>query len=196
METLLQIIIRVCIGSTLFYAFYILLLRKTTFFQLNRFYLLAAVLLPLLFALFPFRYTVLVEEAAAPQTENLAGLFGPGQAVTDLQTIPAEANINWPLLLLAVYCTGLLLFGLRLLLQSIKPIRLILKTKKERAGNYPIVENKNFPVPFSFFNHIFIHPDYHRQEDLDVILAHEEVHIRERHWIDLLVIELFTLVSH
>ena len=53
---------------------------------------------------------------------------------------------------------------------------------------------RSYYVPFSFFNHIFIHPEYHKQEDLDVIMAHEEVHIRERHWIDLLVIELFTLV--
>ena len=194
METILQLIIRVSVGSAIFYGFYILLLRKTTFFRLNRIFLLAAVLLPLFFALFPLRYTVLVPGTPEPQTENLADLFGQTQPFTNLQPLPDNAGTNWSLILLAIYCTGLLLLGLRLLLQSIKPIHLILNNKKEKASNYPIVENRHFPVPFSFFNHIFIHPDYHRQEDLDVILAHEEVHIRERHWIDLLVIELFTLV--
>ena len=55
-------------------------------------------------------------------------------------------------------------------------VQLILKNKNiTHQGNYPIVENKYFPVPFSFFNSIFIHSDNHRQDDPEAILAHEEV---------------------
>ena len=194
METILQLIIRISIGSALFYAFYALLLRKTTFFRLNRVYLLVAILLPVLFAVFPLQYTVWIEGSAPVQTEDWGELFRASNPIPDDQSLPADNGSNWSSLLLAVYCTGFFLLALRLLIQSIKPIRLILTHKKGRTGNYRIVENRHFSVPFSFFNHIFIHPEYHRQEDLDVILAHEEVHIRERHWIDLLVIELFTLV--
>ncbi|WP_163716817.1 M56 family metallopeptidase [Mangrovibacterium lignilyticum] len=194
METIIPFLLRVCIGSALFYAFYALLLRKTTFFRLNRVYLLAAVLLPLVFALFPYRYSVLVEGATPLQTEDWSELFRQTTPIAKDQLLPTETAFNWSSILLAIYCTGLFLLALRLLIQSIKPIRLILTNKKGRTGSYPIVENRHFPVPFSFFNHIFIHPEYHQQEDLDVILTHEEVHIRERHWIDLLVIELFTLV--
>ncbi len=193
METTLQLILRVSIGSALFYAFYALLLRQTTFFRLNRVYLLAAILLPVLFAVFPLQYTVLVKGSAPAQTEDWGELFKASNPIPDDQLLPADNGLSWSSVLIAVYATGLFLLAMRLLLQSIKPIRLILTHKKERTGSYPIVENRHFSVPFSFFNHIFIHPEYHKQEDLDVILAHEEVHIRERHWIDLLVIELFTL---
>ncbi|RKD92853.1 TonB family protein [Mangrovibacterium diazotrophicum] len=194
METILQIIIRISIGSALFYAFYALLLRKTTFFKLNRLYLLAAIVLPVLFALFPLQYTVWVEGKTPVQAEDWAELFKSTTTVPNDQLLATDNGFSWSSVLIAIYCTGLFLLALRLLIQSIKPIRLILTNKKGKSGNYSIVENRHFSVPFSFFNHIFIHPEYHKQEDLDVILAHEEVHIRERHWIDLLVIELFTLV--
>ena len=194
MEAIVQLIIRVSVGNALFYAFYALLLRKTTFFRLNRLYLLAAILLPVLFAVFPLQYTVLVEGHAPIQDENWAELFKSTTTVPNDQLLSTDNGFTWSSVLIAVYGTGLFLLALRLLIQSIKPIRLILENKKGKNANYPIVENRHFSVPFSFFNHIFIHPEYHKQEDLDVILAHEEVHIRERHWIDLLVIELFTLV--
>ena len=69
-------------------------------------------LLPFFFALFPLRYTVFVPGSPAPPTENLADLFGQAQAVSNLQALPDEAGINWSLVLLAIYCTGLLLLGL------------------------------------------------------------------------------------
>lgn len=194
METLIELIIRISIGSAIFYAFYALLLRKTTFFRLNRLYLLAAIVLPVLFAIFPLQYTVWVEGRAPMQTEVWNDLLGQGAPIPNDQPLANESNFNWSSVLLAIYSTGLILLALRLLLQSIKPIQLILTNSKNKNGHYPIVENRHFSVPFSFFNHIFIHPEYHKQEDLPIILAHEEVHIRERHWIDLLVIELFTLV--
>ena len=57
-----------------------------------------------------------------------------------------------------------------------------------------IVENEKYGLPFSFFNIVFINPKFHTQDDLPEILAHENVHIRENHWFDLLFIELLTVI--
>ena len=56
-----------------------------------------------------------------------------------------------------------------------------------------IHENKVFNSPFSFFNRILINPEYFQQDEMYDILTHEKVHIQERHWIDLFIIELLTV---
>jgi hypothetical protein len=57
-----------------------------------------------------------------------------------------------------------------------------------------IIENNKYGLPFSFFNLVFINPKFHFGTDLTNILAHEKVHIRENHWFDLFIVELFTVI--
>lgn len=194
MEELLYFFLRVCLGSSLLYVFYFSFLRKTTFFQINRIYLISATILPVLLSLFPLHYTVVVQADTTQDLVVWSNILGQTPMETELSEVSSTPKFNWVVILFAIYITGVLLFSLRLLIQSLKPIQIIFKNKRKPEGRYQIHENRHFSLPFSFFNHIFIHPDYHKQEDLESIIAHEEVHIRELHWIDLLVIEVFTLV--
>ncbi|MGD9556537.1 MAG: carboxypeptidase-like regulatory domain-containing protein, partial [Mangrovibacterium sp.] len=105
-----------------------------------------------------------------------------------------DSNFPRMWLLTIIYFSGLSFFLLRLLIQTIQIMLTIRRSVTSRTTDCYIHENTTFSMPFSFFNHIFIHSEIHRQCGLSAILAHEKVHIRERRWIDLLFIELLTVL--
>ena len=56
------------------------------------------------------------------------------------------------------------------------------------------VINQKGIMPYSFFNVVFIDIQKYSERELSNIIAHEKVHIQERHWIDLLIIELLMVL--
>ena len=85
METLLSYLISASAGIVLFYSVYWLFLRKETFHQANRFFLLAALLTSTLLPVFPLQYTVLAE----------AGTNAPVRTIADtFKNIPVTEAIN------------------------------------------------------------------------------------------------------
>jgi beta-lactamase regulating signal transducer with metallopeptidase domain len=150
--------------------------------------LVAAVFIPL----FPVQYSVLIE---AETNKNVINSFSDTfkNIPTVILTEYAE-SISWQQAVLLIYITGASLFLLRLITQTFVLIRLILKYRIKSLDGIRVVENEKYGLPFSFFNVVFINPKFHTQADLPEILAHEKVHIRERHWFDLLFIELLTVI--
>ncbi|HUM89658.1 MAG TPA: TonB family protein, partial [Prolixibacteraceae bacterium] len=49
--------------------------------------------------------------------------------------------------------------------------------------------------PFSFFNFIFVSKTMDNEAELKTVVAHEKVHINERHWADLLLLEVARTVQ-
>lgn len=193
METWFEFLFHATIGTSLFFILYWLLLRKSTHFKANRYFLLGSVLLSLLTAAFPFHYEVIL---STPNPINLGDISNSLKTSSLTGNIEStnDLEISWVFTLSIIYLTGLLFFCLRLILQSWKPMLIIYKSISEKKDNLMIHENDYYAMPFSFFNHILINPKYHKQEELDAILVHEQVHIHERHWIDLIFIELLTVI--
>jgi len=193
METFIVFLIKASTGTILFYLVYWICLRNETFHNTNRWFLLSALFTSVLIPLFPVHYTLLVEQG------NTSNLF---VAIPDtFKNIPVineqfqdSGSFNWQHAFLLVYFTGAAIFLLRLLSQTIILIQLMLKNRLKPIEGIPIVENEKYGLPFSFFNVVFINPKFHKQENLPEILAHEKVHIREKHWFDLLFIELLTVI--
>ena len=192
MENLFEILFRISISVSLFFILYWLLLRKATHFKANRLFLVISLILSVIVAFFPVQYEVLAESAPKPQFLDLKGETA-NISVGELPGMEETKAFNWVQAFIVIYISGIAFFFLRLLTQSLKPLRIILKTKPNKINGLLVHENNQFSLPFSFFNRIFINPKYHKQEELDDILAHEKVHIRERHWIDLIIIELLTV---
>ena len=190
MESWFDFLFHSSVGFSLFFILYWLLLRHSTHFRANRVYLLVSVLLALLVSAFPFHYTVTLQSATHLPT--ITGVLNR-TGMTDSFKLNS-AGTMWQTILLFVYLTGAILFALRLLIQTWKPLQIIYASKAVKQGDYFIHENDNYALPFSFFNHILINPKYLKQEEYNEILTHEQVHIRERHWVDLLIIELLTVI--
>ncbi len=171
---------------------YWVFLRKLTHFKANRLFLLLTLIVSILISFFPLQYDVIVDSSTELQFLDLSDDLN--QEVIGGFEIEESNNSTIPLIPFIIYLGGIFFFLIRLIYQSIKPIHIILKNKPKGKASHVVLENDQFEFPFSFFKYIFINPTHHKQEELDDILAHEKVHIRERHWIDLIIIELLTVI--
>lgn len=192
MNVYFDFLIKASVSIGIMYVLYWLLLRNLTHFKANRYFLLASVVLAIICAAFPLKYEVLMQTPAAIQSSEFADQFQRDVANTIVQQ-PEDSSISIWGILLAVYSIGFALVLLRLLIQSWKPVQIILQTNPKKIDDYLLHENTVYKMPFSFFNRILIHPEYFKQNEINDILTHEKVHIQERHWIDLFIIELLTV---
>ena len=99
MSPFLSYILRAGLYLGLFYAFYLLVMRRTTFFRLNRVILLAGSYLCLILPLIRLRSVSSVSQAASPT------MVAVGQ---DVETLTSSVMIPWQLLL-GVYLAGVLI---------------------------------------------------------------------------------------
>jgi TonB family protein len=106
-----------------------------------------------------------------------------------------QANTDLFDTVMIVYVTGLVIFSTRFLYQLIQLSMLIRNHGVSRKQGMRIVfTDKNYS-PFSFFNLIFLNQNNLEAEDAEKIIAHEMVHVRQWHSIDLIILELFTIIQ-
>ena len=102
---------------------------------------------------------------------------------------------SWAFWLLALYFFGVLIFTLNLLFQTggilLKAIR---ATDKIEDTDCTIVNTAPTQAPCSFFRYIFIYPDDYSYDTYEQIIAHEKIHIRMGHSLDLLVAEIAVIM--
>lgn len=194
MEYFILYLAKASIGIVLFYIIYWVFLRKETFYNINRILLISSLILAVLIPLFPLHYSVLLDSVVSGEIKVVS-------IIDSYNNIPLFRNdeevgtsfivINIVALL---YFTGVSILTFRLLIQSFVLTKIIRRASVEENQGIRIVYNDKYEIPFSYFNFIFINSEYYSQEDLPEILAHERVHIQEKHWVDLLIIELLTVV--
>lgn len=169
----------------LFLVFYLVFLRKETFYTSNRFYLLSGTILSLVLPFVEFTKTVQVE--AQPL---VYGDF----SVIESTYIPEITSFNWLGLLLIVYFIGVVFFSIRLVqqLRSIKDLKL--NSDVFRENDIEHVRSKKQLSPFSFFKSIFYCPEQFEKEELKAILVHEKVHARQHHTFDVLFMQILCIL--
>ncbi len=180
-------LIRASISMSLLYTVYWLFLRRETLFAVNRFYLLSALLLSLVLPLITIKYSV-----AAPTDMIADELSGSLQVVPILQHgrgFFSAASVYLPI----IYLIGVVLFSFRIMWQFVILCILIVKNGVRDFDGVRVVYNRRFVLPFSFMNLVFMNPESIRKSEISDIIAHEKVHIRENHWLDLLVVELMSI---
>lgn len=201
METYLIYILKASIGIILFYLLYQFVLRKETFYTSNRIYLVFGLVLAVFLPLFPITY--ISPASPVPQVSPIDNsellILGDNPNQLILPNIPetVERLSIWqrPVFLISfIYICGVLVFLLRLMLQTSIMIIKIQKCKKSVIDGITTINLKKSTVPFSFFKVVFINIENYSERELSNIIAHEKVHILERHWVDLLIVELLTVV--
>lgn len=187
MGTFLVYILKSSLCLALFYLFYRLLLSKETFHRFNRIALLGVMLISCLLPL--VRITVdratVVNTSVMLMEEDM--LMYPWEMQVMVQE---EAAFPWREWLVAVYFLGIFFFLLRNLWSLVRMLYLIRHSRCRQMENgiCLVIHQAGF-APFSWMKYIVI-----SQTDLDEngtdILIHEEAHIRNRHSLDLLLVEL------
>lgn len=181
--TLLLILFKMNLCLLVFYLVYRLVLRQLTFFNFNRIYLLAAIVIS---AAIPFLEYSTTARSRIQDMQAVAGihpsvLFNQDNAAT---------GINIADLALSFYWAGVIVMGSIFLVQLLSLISFYRNTQKGQVAGQMIRTSKEPVSPFSFLGSIFVNPWDHSPEDLQHILAHESVHVKQWHSIDILAAEL------
>ena len=169
--------------QVLFLAIYDLLLKKETFFQWNRFYLIVTTVLsysiPLIRigganAVLPEEYIIALPEVVLYPSK-----------VIEQSTKEPEQIFNY---LRIGYWIGFTMTALFFLIKLFKLRAMIRKNIKQKINHYFLV-SLNGNNAFSFFNYIFL-GDGVSEKSKARIIEHELVHVKQKHSLDLLFFEL------
>lgn len=165
-----------------------LFLRKESFHCYNRLYLLITLLTGMLLPLWSLQESdiIYITSASEPAIENVSAVK---RAI--VQSDVATTSVDYGAVLFYIYITGALI-GIALLVKELFTIIRFYKTgDKTKDGVWTIIETGKSHSPFSAFRYVFISnkQDY-SNEELRMILSHEEQHGHALHFIDLTIFQL------
>ena len=184
MEALGLVLLKSAAWLTGFALVYLLVLRNERYLRLNRLYLLAGIVASLLFPFYTFHYTVVIPSIHTGSATMVDELI-PGVVIPEETTLPFYF---W------IYLAGFTAVLLRLLFQTWKIFRKLRETGFEQAGSVKLVRTSEYASSFSFFSFVFVNPSTSTSE-MEVIMNHEREHIQQRHWLDLLLVELICIMQ-
>ena len=206
---ILPYIINVALVLTVCLAFYKLLLRRETFYKVNRYMLVICLAvsfsLPLLQVPAEFSLRKVSGESSGVSSEQSKAIsehptvlarsqqpvIGNSQPVTGNQpkttNFKPQTFLNW---FFWIYWFGVIIFGVSFLFQIILLLWRAWRNPVIIDGKYRIVEVKGDKAPCSFANIIFINPEKYDWDTYHQILEHEKVHIRQGHTLDIIFAEL------
>ncbi|MFY0688981.1 MAG: biopolymer transporter ExbD [Cyclobacteriaceae bacterium] len=206
MNTVLIHLLESSILLAVLYVIYILVLRKENYFNLNRYYLL---FIPVISIIIPF----ISFDLGQPQM--LSAVNEPIQQIGKVrhdyyEALDEWANqsafiesdfdrrqsdvIDWNQIMLtslmSIYIGGLLFCLSRSVWMMQWILRLYRSSKREYVEGLQVLINSAHIAPFSFLKYVFVSKETRHSPEFDQILAHENIHIRERHSLDLLMVQL------
>ncbi|QIX61690.1 hypothetical protein HER32_11070 [Hymenobacter sp. BT18] len=169
---------------------YYALLRRLTFHQLNRAYLLGA-------GVFSLLYPVLDVAVLLPAPAVLREVVFPAWAVDSQQAdgVPAHLAPDYGSWLLVLYWAGVVVLALRLLVQGASLAGMHRASRPAVIVGVPFRQVAADVNPFSFWQTIYLNPDQHGPADLPAILLHERVHVRQWHTLDVLAGHLLRIIG-
>jgi hypothetical protein len=184
----------------LFLIVYRLLFANLTHFSWMRVYLLISVFLSLVLPLIiipihwqsSIRHSDLYDSYRLIFGNQLNG-FSSAQSINNSGTDRQQFLL---ILIIGLYVIGLLYKSYNFT-RNLQTIRTCIKQNpKVWDGGYCFVNVNNIIPPFSFFNYIFITKSYQNlsSDELRRIKDHEKIHARELHSLDVLFIELISIL--
>ena len=176
----------------LFWSIYRLFLQKETFYRFNRFFLLTGLLAASILPLIIIRYTVEVNTPSMIPIQIItAGEYAMPAAGTSESGSPFIKYFNS--FLPAIYLTILCLIIIFRSVGLSRLFRTIRRNNRKRYTSYNLIESSEFEGAFSFFRFVFI-PKNLSEPEKQIILKHEEAHIIQKHWIDLFLTNIASLI--
>ena len=171
----------------MFYLAYHFLLRKETFFNSNRWFLLIGLITSVALPFLVYTKIVWVDPTPLPNF-NYSHTYVP-------QSIEKESFvIDWNLVSLAIYAIGFLAFMLKFALDFYS-LNSVLKGKKvHQQADFKFVDIKENIAPFSYFDYIVYNSSMYSESELENILEHEKVHSDQNHTIDVLISRIFCVL--
>ncbi len=195
-----SVIIAVC------FIFYKIFLQKETFFQLNRWVLLAFIAVSFALPFVPVPSNLSLRDAVvkamkpvisrpAIDVKSNAHAVIENNSSNTTKTSPAIVEqksepIPWTKWIYYLYISGVIIFGANLLFQLIVLLIQCFTRPYVQDGPFRIIETSGDKAPCSFGNFIFINPEKYDWETYNQILQHEKIHCSQKHSLDILLAEI------
>lgn len=195
----LTYLLKVTACTVLFFGFYVVVLRKLTFFKINRFYLLATLLLGFVIPALQFEVKREIAVAEAVETAipaNVPELKPENVTPQLIQPVMLEYDqkervaIDWTGLMSYAYVSIASLLLLSCLWRLFSLLRHTKGSVKNKEGLKLVSKTEGF-TNCSFFSYVFIDADKLSDVDFAVLLKHEQVHARQYHSVDKIILMVF-----
>ncbi|HVU98652.1 MAG TPA: M56 family metallopeptidase [Puia sp.] len=185
--------IQASLTLAILYSLYWLAFRRSGLHRFNRLVLIgiaaASLALPMLASLAP--------DLMPPPHFRADGFvkYSPSPSLSTAITQPDSQKRNLgPVVIAGVYGFGTAIFLIRLIAPLLALRQLIRKSPTHHSAEYTLVRLDQPSPPFSFFRYIFLHEKDYTQTQQTNILLHEQAHIRQHHTLDILFMELYTVL--
>src|SRR5690606_21864371 len=191
MEPFFIYLLKASVLVAVFYLSYHFLLKKETFFNQSRWFLLSGLVTSLVLPIITFTKTVWIEPL--PMAIEKPFIL-PDFSANTIATEEQRTEINWLLILGGIYALGMLFFLLKFILSSLSLYKILYGSSIKKQNGFLFIDSKNVKTPFSFFNYIAFDSTCFSEEELKNIIAHEKVHSKQKHSFDIIFSELFSVV--
>jgi beta-lactamase regulating signal transducer with metallopeptidase domain/outer membrane biosynthesis protein TonB len=169
-----------------FYALYFLLLNKETYYKLNRAYLLCT---PVLSYIIPLT-----------QIGWLKSYEDEGQVVTTIiynralykNVATIAPHFTLQNVLVYSYAAGVVVMLTLFIFKIFQLLKLTRVQKSLLNNKYKLVKVDDANTAFSFFNYVFIGTNV---SGADTMIRHELVHIKQKHSVDIVFLELVKIIN-
>ena len=199
--TLLLPVGKYVLASTLMVLFYLLFYKGKTSYDLSRKYLVSIAIVAILLS--QFHIIVATPPVKIVKVEATGNIVSPvltnniPQAVQSVSQKTQEDNsyitklmdiLTVPIILKLIYSLVTIILIISFILQYFKIISMKRKGVVRKGDGFEIVESADIPTPFSFCKTIFVGQNLTGNKR-DVVIKHEQWHIRHHHYVDVMVME-------
>lgn len=186
----LSYLLNVNAGIAFFCVFYLLLCTRDTLFVWRRAALLSFVAASFLLPLVSVEWLgdKIVGASAVNHVLEVA-LPEVVVGASDTLRIPDAGSI-----FAALYCAGMFVLAVRTLVRLTSVCRLFRMSSPGTLGGMRVRFLREASRPFSFFRWIFVYRESPETDDMEEILVHEGAHVRQWHSVDVLLMEIITIV--
>lgn len=189
---MIEIILKIVICQFVFLLIYETLLKRETFFQWNRVYLLATAALSIIIPFVKINWFRKPISEKVSTTINEIVLYASASKKENSIQIISEEPSNFSFSLEHLYVLGCVVFAILLLRKFY-----LLKQLKQKSTKIVSEDFVEYRIPdskaaFSFLNCFFIGENV-KNESYSSILKHELIHIKQKHSYDLLFFELLRI---
>lgn len=189
MEAFFIYFLKVNVLLVTFFLAYYFLLRKETFFNKNRWFLLLGLFASVLLPLITFTKIIWVEPSPV-----VYETFSNDIVPYIIENKVIEEPIDWNSILFYVYLGISVVFIVKMLIEILSFFRIIKFGKRTKTKEALLIDNESNENPFSFFNHIVFNSQMFSEDELQHIISHENIHVKEKHSIDVLVSKVFCAI--
>ena len=168
--------------------FYLIFLKRETFYQLNRWYFIGSIIVSVTAPLVTFTKTVLVDPIPVAYfvTDNDSVINEGLEEPSFLET----ADIQQIAVYLIIFISCVLL--IRKIYAVVKLYRSIKKLPNFGASNIKI--SAGIKTVYSFYRWIVVPENFFKWQNHQMVLDHERIHLNQKHTFDLILIEIVAAV--